>query len=346
MKALYKQILKEINEGTASLHNRSINDRILLVDGLNTFIRSWTTTPNMNDNGEHVGGITGFLKSIGYAIRQTNPTKVVLVFDGKDGSGKRKKIYEGYKSERGKNRFRVNRTYPEMMSEEEEDVSMKRQFVWLAEYLDVLPLSMMIYDGIEADDVIAFINNQFPESEKVIMSTDKDFLQLIDDKTIVYSPTKKILYNIDVLQTEYGLHYNNYLLYRVLDGDASDNIPGIKGCGLKTLLKRFPEISHTEVTIDDLIGLCEERRGKIKLYDDILEAKDQLALNQNLMNLKEPKIGTDQKLKILDKFIEPIKKYSKPDFIRMAMRYRMESNWGTDVHTWLRETFDGLVYGK
>ena len=79
------------------------------------------------------------------------------------------------------------------MNDEDERESMKRQFVWLNELLHGLPLTTMIYDGVEADDIMAYITtNILKEDEQaVIMSTDKDFLQLVDDTTIVWSPTKK-----------------------------------------------------------------------------------------------------------------------------------------------------------
>jgi DNA polymerase-1 len=83
-----------------------------------------------------------------------------------------------------------------MMNEEEEQESMKRQFVWLNDMLDYLPLTTMIYDGMEADDVIAYIAQDLvkEDEEALIVSTDKDFLQLVSDKVTVFSPTKKKLY--------------------------------------------------------------------------------------------------------------------------------------------------------
>lgn len=287
----------------------------------------------------------GFLKSIGFAIRQHNPTRVFIVFDGKGGSQRRKEIFEGYKSERGKNRFRVNRTYPEMMNEEEEHVSMRRQFVWLVDYLNVLPLTTLVYDGVEADDVIAFISNHFNSnqtSEVVIMSTDKDFLQLVNERTKVYSPTKKVVYDTDLVQKEFGLFHKNFLIYRVLDGDSSDNIPGVKGCGLKTLLKRFPELVDVEVGVDDLLRLCEEREGLAKIYSDILQSKSQIQLNVELMGLSEPKIGGIQKTKILDMIGEKNKPVDKMEFIRVGLKHKMGQSWD-NVHEWLKSTFGGLV---
>ena len=114
MKELYKNILNEVELEHETNHLRERNSRVLIVDGLNTFIRSWTTNPTMNEDGDHTGGVIGSLKSVGFQIREFNPTRVIMTFDGKGGSSGRKKIFEGYKSERGKNRFRVNRQYPKI----------------------------------------------------------------------------------------------------------------------------------------------------------------------------------------------------------------------------------------
>lgn len=344
MKELYRKILSEVDNEHYEARNRNRDDTVLIIDGLNTFIRSWTTNPAMNENGDHVGGIMGFLKSIGFAIREHKPTRVFIVFDGKGGSQKRKEVFEGYKSERGKNRFRVNRAYPEMMNEEEEHVSMRRQFVWLMDYLNTLPLTTLVYDGVEADDVIAYISNHFSGlgSNTIIMSTDKDFLQLVDERTIVYSPTKKVVYNPTLIEKEFGLFHKNFLTYRILDGDTSDNIPGVKGCGLKTLIKRFPELVHTEVGVDDLLRLCEEREGQAKIYSDIFQSQKQIRMNVELMNLREPKIGGIQKTQILDKIRERNEPLDKMDFIKVGLKHKMGQNW-ENVHDWLKGTFGGLV---
>ena len=346
MKALYKNILNEVTEEHKTNHLRERNSRVLIIDGLNTFIRSWTTNPTMNEDGDHTGGVIGSLKSIGFQIREFNPTRCVVTFDGKGGSDSRKKIHEGYKADRGKNRFRVNRAYGELMTEEQEKLSMRQQFVWLNDILDYLPVKTMIYDGIEADDTIAYLthyNAVENDNEVVIVSTDKDFLQLVSDKVSVFSPTKKKLYNRQVVFDEFGIWPQNLLLYRTLDGDTSDNIPGIKGCGLKTLLKRFPELSEDKlITHEDLFQMCEDNKGKIKIYDDILEAREQLLMNKRLMELKEPHIPTNQKLKILDRFNEEDVQLEKMNFLKVGMKYKILQNWN-DINDWLKSTFQNII---
>jgi len=150
MKELYKNILDSVEKEHSQNIDKHKNSRVLIVDGLNTFIRCWSSIPTMNDDGDHVGGVVGVLKSIGYAIRMTQPTRCIVVFDGKGGSQKRKKRFDGYKSQRDSNKLRVNRQYAELMNDEDERESMKRQFVWLAKILEYLPVTTMIYDGIES----------------------------------------------------------------------------------------------------------------------------------------------------------------------------------------------------
>ena len=345
MKELYKKLLNEVETEHDSNSQRVRNSRVLIIDGLNTFIRSWTTNPTMNEDGDHTGGVIGSLKSIGFGIRQFNPTRVILTFDGKGGSNGRKKIYEGYKSERGKNRFRVNRQYPEMMTQEDEQVSMKRQFVWLVDILDSLPITTMVYDGIEADDVIGHIANKLlgEDEECYIVSTDKDFLQLVNHKTFVYSPTKKKLYNRDVVFEEYGLYPQNLLLFRTLDGDNSDNIPGVKGCGLKTVLKKFPELTEDrKIDFDEFLELAEKRIGGGKIYNDIVQNRDIILRNRELMQLAQPKISVNEKMKILDRFNEPNNKFEKMDFFKVGMKYKILQNW-TDINDWLKSTFSNII---
>jgi len=349
MKELYKDILNSVEKE----HNENIdkhkNTRVLIIDGLNTFIRCWSSIPTMNDDGDHVGGVVGVLKSIGYAIRMTQPTRCIVVFDGKGGSQKRKKRFDGYKSQRDSNKLRVNRQYADLMNDEDEKESMKRQFVWLIKILEYLPITTMIYDGVEADDVIAYISTQLlKENEQaVVMSTDKDFLQLVDDKTIVWSPTKKKIYNKKSVKEEYGIESQNLILYRILDGDTSDNIPGVYGCGIKTLIKRLPEITDTKkLSVNDLFTLCEEKKietkNKIKLYGEILESKEQILMNRELMQLDNPDISGIIKMQILEKFNEELNPLNKIDFIKILLKYKVINNFG-DINDWLKTTFNNFV---
>ena len=324
---------------------RTRNERVLIVDGLNTFIRTWTVTPVSNDKDYHVGGVVGFLKSVGYAIKQVQPTRLVIVFDGKGGSKSRKKVDSNYKANRDGASLRVHRSFLEKMVTETADESMQRQYNWLVELLSALPITTMIYDMVEADDVIGYIASDILKDAEqcVIMSTDKDFLQLVNEKTIVWSPSKKKIYNRKTIREEFGLSHNNLLMYRILDGDTSDNIQGVKGCGLKTIIKRFPEIvSDEKLDIEDIFRLSNDRLTESKIYKEILNSEARVRTNYELMQLSSVTISGIIKMNILDRFNENVDGFNKLKFIKLMSSYGMMDLF-PNVHTWLRETYETLL---
>jgi len=262
--SLFENIKEDVGAGGLQ---KTTNSDILIVDGLNTFIRSFMAVPSMNDDGMHTGGIAGFLKSVGYAIKLLNPTRVIVVFDGNGGSQKRRKIYPEYKKGR-KTRIKFNRTYDDMSNSDIEQKNLKMELLRLINYLDVLPITVMAIDNIEADDTIAYLAEQtFKDSNVTIMSSDKDFLQLASDRIKIWSPTKKKIFGCKEIVDEYGITCNNFIFYRAMEGDDSDNIPGINGAGLKTILKCFPFLAdERQTSLQEIYNYAENNKGKYKLY--------------------------------------------------------------------------------
>lgn len=299
MKEEYFSMLNQIKQEYTS--NINMNSNILLVDGLNTYIRSYIKTPTMNEDGIHIGGITGFLNSIGYALKLTGATRCILVFDGKGGSVRRRKLFPDYKANR-KNKINFNRTY-HFNSADDEEKNMARQLARLMEYIQCMPMSIISVDNIEADDAISYIaKNVYDKNENkiVIMSSDKDFLQIVDDRIQVWSPTKKIMYDKNKILNEYGIYHENFIYYRILDGDKSDNIPGIKGMGLKTIKKHFNFLLETKkIEMEDIYIKCEIDKSKYKVLNTILENKSQLELNYKLMQLNDVDISSTSKMSII-----------------------------------------------
>ncbi len=296
--AKYLSILEEIKKKGGSLDSGEPNDKVLIIDGLNTFIRVFSVIPTTNDDGIHVGGIVGFLRSIGYTINMFRPTRVIIVFDGKGGSSRRRKLFPEYKKKR-KTKYRVNRAY-DFASQEDEKQNMIMQLQRVVEYLEALPVTVLSYDNIEADDTIGYICRQvLTESELTVMSTDKDFLQLANSRIKVWSPTKKKMYDEDTVLDEYGISSHNLIWYRVLDGDKSDNIPGVKGLGLKTIQKKLPFLSENRIVeIDEVIT-------------ELPESKEIIERNYNLMQLSDVDISGSTKTKIIEKVNEPINRLIK-----------------------------------
>jgi DNA polymerase-1 len=259
---------------------------------------------HLNPDGHHIGGLTGFLKSIGYAIRMSDPTKVVVIFDGIGGSNARRNLYPEYKANRNSSRITNHNIFS---SKDEESESINNQISRLIQYLQCLPVTVISIDGLEADDIIGYLANKFQvhdETQKVtIMSADKDFLQLVSDKVHCYSPTKKKIYTPKDVLEEFGVSSNNFLNYKILMGDTSDNIPGITGLGPKKLIKLFPElISNTKVELDEIISTSADKVNENKLYLSVVERRRQLLINQQLMSLNGSFLSPENKQLVKDAF--------------------------------------------
>ena len=149
MNSKYQDILDSLTNEKEEL---GINSKVFLVDGLNNFLRSFAMIQHVNNAGQHIGALTGFLKSIGYAIKMLNPTKVIIVFDGVGGSNARKNLYPEYKANRNVNRMT---NYSTFSSKEEETESINNQMSRLIQYLKCLPVTVVGIDGLEADDIIS-----------------------------------------------------------------------------------------------------------------------------------------------------------------------------------------------
>lgn len=339
MKQSYIDILKNLKE--SNLIDQSPNDRILLIDGLNTFIRAFAVNPSINNNGIHIGGMTGFLQSIGYAIKNIKPTRVIICFDGKGGSSKRRKLFPEYKANR-KVRKRLTRL-SSFNSQEDERVSMSQQISRLVKYLDILPVTTLAPENIEADDSMAYISQQvYPKSQFYIMSTDKDFLQLVSNRIHVWSPTKKKYYFEDTVLEDFEIPAHNFLVYRTMKGDDSDNIPGIKGVGVKTLKKKLPILfKDKKITVNDIIDFAKNSDDKSKIIKTISESKDIMELNFRLMQLENVEIPGSTKSSIIDIVKKPISRLVKYKFQTMMLEDKLNSAI-RNPDLWLKTCFSHL----
>ena len=340
--ARHLSIFEEIKKSGGKVDSGEPNDSVLLIDGLNTFIRVFSAIPTTNEDGVHIGVIVGFLRSIGYTINMVRPTRTIIVFDGKGGSNRRRKIFPQYKMGR-KMSHRLNRTH-DFLTREEEKKMMIFQLNRIVEYLECLPVTLINMDGIEADDVIGYCAKHIFDNKSTIMSTDKDFLQLIDENIRVYSPTKKKMYDEEKVVEEYGISSHNFLLYRMLDGDVSDSIPGIKGVGLKSLLKYFPflENSH-KYTIQDVIKSAKAKKDIYKLCEEITKSGDKLVLNEKLMDLDNVNISGSSKLKIQSITSNPIQRMIKHKFQKMFLEDKLYTAL-PNLNSWLHTTFNRMNF--
>ncbi len=313
----------------------SVNNRVLIVDGLNLYLRAFAVNGALNDNGVPVGGLTGFLRSLAYAIREVNPTRVIVVYDGQGGSQRRRKIHSDYKSNRKPGK-RITR-WDAFKNVSEEKEAMKIQFSRLLDYLDFLPINVISIDKIEADDTIAYIAHTLLNEDVTIMSSDQDFLQLVNERITVWSPTKKKFYTPRMVMDDYGVPAHNFLMYKVLMGDKSDNIEGVKGLGPKKLPKIVPDLL-TQNTLDLDFILEHAGKGEEPMHKKIVESATQLQINEELMDLKNPPISGELKLQITRLIEAPINLLSRNEFIMMYNDDQL-GNAIASPDLWLREHF-------
>jgi len=341
---LFKDITNEV---------KTKNNTILLIDGMNTFLRSFTMINHINENAHHIGALTGFLKSIGYAIKTLSPTRVIIVFDGVGSSNARKNLFPHYKANRGIKRIT---NYPIFASLEEEKISIEQQMLRLIAYLQCLPLDMLCIDGLEADDVIGYLVTDFETKNDIknvfIMSSDQDFIQLISDKVQIYSPTKKKIYNKTLVKKEYNVSCNNFIIMKCLLGDNGDNIPGIPGLGPSKLKKYYPElIEDNPIKLDDIFIMTEnilnnttytkKNLNERIIYDKVLEQKHQLIINNRLMNLKEISLSDENEIIINNCINNPNSNLEKRSFLTMYYSDKLaESIPG--VENWIELVFKYL----
>ena len=329
----YLDILNKIEQKP----DRKLNDHVLIVDSMNTFIRSFAMLQSMNPQGHHTGGLVGFLRSLGFLNRTIDPTRIICVFDGQASSSSRKHIDPEYKANRNIKRI----TNWEIFDDKDDEFqSMTMQMGRLVEYLQCLPLTLISIDKIEADDTISYLAQKFAANNKkvTIVSSDKDFLQIVDENIEVYSPIKKKTYRKREIQEEIGLIPKNYLIMKALLGDNSDNLVGIKGLGDKTLLKEFPEIKdNPSFELQDIYRICEEKlkeKKPKKIFASIIYDWDKVKTNYELMNLLEPRLGDYEIFHILEKIKQPISNLQTHTFLSMLEADQIEA-LNKNVEGWL-----------
>ena len=268
---------------------------------------------------------------------------IFIVFDGVGGSKRRKKIYKNYKANRA-NTTRLRRHDHHYASIDEEQEAMRWQFSRLVSYLDCLPVTFLSMDGIEADDTIAYIAQMYRETSKqiTVVSTDRDFYQLVDDKIQIWSPIKKKMYDINRVIDEYGVHPKNYVMYRSFTGDKSDNIPGVSGIGPKTLLKHIPNLNNgTQYSLDALWKTCNDKLDESKTYQKILNNQDIISNNWRLMNLELLDIPAATKSNIRKIMESSVTELNKTEFRKLFMEDKM---WSVmkNMPDWLNNTWLSL----
>lgn len=255
----------------------------LYVDGLNTFLRHFSANPTVSLNGQYCGGVTGFLKFIESIVKKYSPENVIICWEG-GGSYRRRSIDKNYKN--GKRPIKLNR-----LNEDIPDTTENRdyQLSLLIKILNEFPVKQIYLDDCEADDIISFLCHENKSKNKLIISSDKDYYQLIDENTHVHSLNRKVIIDTNSVIDTFGISPSNFCLARCITGDQSDGIKGVKGIAFKTLNKIYPELSGlNSFNIDDIINESHNKINaglNVKTHQNILNSKNDIEKNWKLMYL-------------------------------------------------------------
>tara|TARA_R110000824_G_scaffold102111_2_gene242308 strand:- start:329 stop:1303 length:975 start_codon:yes stop_codon:yes gene_type:complete len=296
--------------------------RVLIVDQLNLFFRNYIVNPSLSSDGFPIGGLRGCIQSLQKVVRESKPDMIVICWDGEGGSRKRKLLKKDYKA--GRKPIRLNRDVRNLSEEQESDNKFWQQSR-LVDYYNQIPVIQFMFKSTEADDIIAYVAQHaaLKDYQKIILSSDKDFFQLLDDKTVLYRPVQKEILNQNTIIERFNIHPNNFAIARAMAGDKSDNIEGLGGMGLKTISKRFPFLKEEkEASLSDLVKYSKTqlKERSLKAYENILEKTDILARNYKMMQLYAPLLTIGDK-KIVNETLEnPDNSFNKTELIKMMIK--------------------------
>jgi DNA polymerase-1 len=211
---------------------------VVLVDGTNTLYRAFFAIPGLRaPDGTPTNAAYGFVNTLAKVVREERPDYLVVVFDAR-GKTFRHERYREYKANR---------------DAQPEDLS--TQIPIVRELVEAYRVPILEVPGVEADDVIATLVDCAPDDARVtIVSTDKDLMQLVDQRVTLVDGIKDRRYRPDDVEKRFGVPPEKVLDLRALVGDPSDNIPGVKGIGEKGAAKLIQEWGD----LDNLLAHAEE----------------------------------------------------------------------------------------
>lgn len=305
----------------------------VIVDG-NNLLKMSLVDKTMNSKGEEYGAVMSFIRMLGTILNKKDFNYCMVVWDGIGSGVLRWQYYEDYKANRDKNYSlhdpnltdydrkllefqRKCISHSRAMSDKEtDDIIFEREKSIIKAILEELCIRQYEFENTEGDDIIAFYAKNKKSNEKlVIVSADKDLTQLISDTVIVYNPRMKDFVTKDNSIEKIGITHENVVLEKILCGDASDNIKGVKGIGETTLIKLFPQIKDTKTDLNAIIErskqLLEERaqnkKKPLKSLENIVNGvtdgcqSDRLyEINQKIIDLSEPLLTDEARESLTD----------------------------------------------
>lgn len=338
-----------IKQATANANGISQEKKIytIVVDGNSLIKSSLVNKTDINQKGEEYGAILLFLRRLGQLLQKKDFDHCIVCWDGYNSGLLRWELYKDYKANRDKNyelasevsnpqtsydkyieeyckkviEYSNNRKKP-VRRGETDDENFQRQRAILQEILEELFVRQYMYENVEGDDLVSYYcQNKDKNEYVVIVSEDRDLSQLIRPDICLYIPSKKVFVtpknDIDIL----GMPAYNIVLKKIICGDVSDNIKGIKGIGEQTLEKYYPQILTEKATLEGFLGTCktllEERKAEkkkpVKCLENALnsitdgcQGTDVYDVNKKIIDLSQPLLTKEAEEELKEIFKAPI----------------------------------------
>ena len=242
-------------------------NRLILIDGSAYIFRAYYGLPPMNRaDGTPINAVFGFTNMLVKLIEDFREEKMIVVFDAARENF-RNKIFKDYKANRG---------------ETPEDLI--PQFEIIRKCVDAFQIPQIEIEGFEADDIIATYCelSQKAKIQSIIVSSDKDLMQLVNENVTMLDPMKNKKIGIDQVIEKFGLPPEKVIQIQALTGDTVDNIPGAPGIGPKTALTLIEEFGDVHSLIKNAIKIPQEKRRNV-----ILDNKKEILISLELVKLKK-----------------------------------------------------------
>lgn len=307
------EILKKKQE--AGNQDSETERPILIIDGFNVFLRHFIVNESVNSSGEPIGGTVGFLKSLINLSNTLVPKKIYVVWEQGGGCPRRKKIFEGYKANRVANKEMFKDAAKDTKQEKRawllnDNENRIKQLHLLTQILKNIPVCQIYLPETECDDIVAYLakfklkNRVGKDDKKIVVSNDKDFIQLLEDDNVeIYDQGKHEIVTKKKVMEKYNISARNFCIAKALVGDPSDNIDGIEGIGFKTAAKRIPDLASEEkdILVSDIIAFAQKQmddKSKIKIFKEIVDHQDKIKRNWKLMYFDTSNLSASQQDKV------------------------------------------------
>lgn len=309
--------------------------KILLIDAFNIIIAQNAVANITDHNAQPIGAYLTTLNQIRTFVDKFKPVKIFFVLDGPNAGERRRKLFPNYKGKRRVTARKSKVMFKDAENEESEvfevNGAFEKQLLKIYEFLKLLPVTTCIIPYCEADDVISYIaksNNE--ESESIIVSTDKDYLQLIDDNISVYNWRTKVIFNKQSFATSYNLLPVNYIFKKIVRGDSSDKIKGTKSIGEKTFAEIFHDLNTIQLKeISDFFSYLDNYnidslpKKHHKHITLLKESKDDLLIKFKLMKLDKDYL----KLHHIEKLKQQVDEQKSKIISKLSLRILMQKDY-------------------